>query len=25
WGMREFYVIDEDGSILKFGQQIEKS
>ncbi len=22
WGMREFYVIDEDGSILKFGQQI---
>ncbi|WOF74234.1 VOC family protein [Parvibaculaceae bacterium PLY_AMNH_Bact1] len=24
WGMREFYVVDEDGSLLKFGQQIKK-
>lgn len=25
WGMREFYIVDEDGSLLKFGQQIPKS
>ena len=25
WGMREFYVVDEDGSLLKFGQEIKKS
>ncbi|WP_244934670.1 bleomycin resistance protein [Leptospira vanthielii] len=24
WGMREFYVIDSDGNLLKFGQVIEK-
>jgi catechol 2,3-dioxygenase-like lactoylglutathione lyase family enzyme len=22
WGMREFYIVDEDGSLLKFGQKI---
>lgn len=22
WGMREFYIVDEDGTLLKFGQEI---
>jgi len=25
WGMREFYIVDEDGSLLKFGQQLTKT